>query len=479
MIATKNLIERTFPNKIEGVSSNNVNRVIKAVFQLLKETGIKFDKHEHAYYLLSKAGCKISSDGIVKFPLEVIEENLFHVPKCFKWWNRSGSESIEYGSGKTHFIADCKAPSYIDPYTGKKILSDQKGVGLLARLADALPDIDICGTPITTNDFLLDNINTVLNTSKPVLLLSGDDPEILKGTIEIATAVRGGKANLKEKPYFCTLISPEILHYPAFAIEEIKLCTENNIPIFMAEMAIGGVSSPVTIPGTLITCMASTLSGIILTQLFKKGHPCCEASFPTFMDPRTAGIGGLPENSMADMLRLEVCKKLNIPYSQQTALVSKYSKFNQDCVSEIAWNTGMLSTSSFDSFWGAGTLEAGLTYSPHCLVYANELASMSRKVWQGITVDENSIALDVIKEVKNGTYITEDHTAQNTRKGLWRSKYSAPKNNDVEKDLFERINESLLKILDTHEPESLSDRQLSEIENIKEKYNKVKVELTV
>ena len=472
MIATRETIDKVFPGKTEFISNRQVNKITNAVFQLLRDTGVKFDKHERAYRLLQKAGCKISSDGIVKFPIKVIEENLFNVPEIFRWWDRTGSKYIEYGSGKTFFIADCKAPNYIDPFTGQTKPSDQEGVKLLTKLADALPEIDICGTPITTNDFLQDNLNTILNTTKPLILLSGEDSKILKATIELGTALRGSRENLKNKPFFATIISPEILHFPKFAIDEIELCTEYNIPIFMAEMAVGGISSPVTIPGTLVLCMASTLSGIILTQLFKKGHPCNETSFPTFMDPATMGIGGFPENTMADMIRHEICTRLNIPFSQQTALVSRNSSFNQDCVAEINWNLGALTASKFDAFWGAGTMKAGLIYSPHSLVYANDLAAMQRKVWKGVDIDDNGLGLDVINKVKNGMYITEDHTIANIRKHLWMGKYSSHQNNDSEKDLFKRIEENTIKLLDKHNNEMLSVEKIKLLKEIAEKYKK-------
>lgn len=275
-------------NKI--LSEQEVTKIVKATFNFLQETGVKFDKHQQAYELLSKAGCDISQDGMVKFPAELIEKCLSHVPKTFKWWNRAGTEFLEYGAGKTFFIADTKAPNYIDPYTGERKLADQDSAALMVRLIDALPEMDICGTPITSNNFIADNATTIANTSKPVFLTSGDNSDILKATIELGTAIREGTENLKKKPYLATIISPEVLHYPDVVIEQIQLCAENNIPVFLATLPIGGVSSPVTIAGTLVVCLATILPGIVLAQLLKKGLPCNDTSFPTFMDPTTAGF---------------------------------------------------------------------------------------------------------------------------------------------------------------------------------------------
>jgi len=455
------------------LSDQEVDKIIKTTFNFLRETGVKFDKHEQAYELLSKAGCDISQDGMVKFPAGLIEKCLSYVPKTFKWWNRAGTEFIEYGAGKPCFIADTKAPNYIDPYTGERKPGNQDSAALMARLVDALPEMDICGTPISTDNFIADNATTIANRSKPVFLTSGDKSDILKATIELGAAVRGGTDNLKEKSYFATIISPEVLHYTDVVIEQIQLCAENNVPVFIGTMPIGGVSSPVTIAGTLVVCLASVLPGVVLAQLLKKGHPCNDSSFPTFMDPATAGIGGIPENTMADMARSQICRKLGLPLSQQTALAAMSSEFNQDSIAEVSWNFGELARFSFDAFWGAGCVDSGLAFSPHSLVYANELASLTRRVRKGVTVDDDSLALDEIKNVEPGMFIMEEHTALHARQDLWRGKYSMPlgqETTDRKKDLGERIGDHVKNLLDTHELEHLPESLHKALDSIVEKY---------
>ena len=236
-------------------------------------------------------------------------------------------------------------------------------------------------------------------------------------------------------------------------------------------MPIGGISCPVTKAGTLIVCLESTLPGIILAQLFKKGHPCVDSSFPAFMDPATAGVGGIPENSMADTIRSQICRKLGIPLSQQTGLAAVTPEFNQDCIAEMTWDFGRLSTSSFDSFFGAGCVDTGMVFSPHSLVYANELASAARRTWKGVPVDVENLASDQIENVKDGMYIMEEHTSLNMRKTLWRGKYILPlRGADGKKDLAGRIGDHLKNILETHKVEALPEAIQKSINAIVAKY---------
>ncbi len=59
---------RAFPNRMEIMSSQAVDKIIDVTLGYLEDTGVKFDSHEQAYDTLSKAGCDISSEGMVKFP---------------------------------------------------------------------------------------------------------------------------------------------------------------------------------------------------------------------------------------------------------------------------------------------------------------------------------------------------------------------------------------------------------------------------
>ena len=170
-------------------------------------------------------------------------------------------------------------------------------------------------------------------------------------------------------------------------------------------------------------CLATTFPGIVLAQLFKKGHPCTEASTPSFMDPATAAIRGIPENALADMAKLEVCRKLGPLVGQLSAFGAITPEFNQDAIAKITWDFGELATCAFDSFLAIGALDTGLVNSPKATVYANELASMARRVWRGIPVDDDSLAVDVIKSVGSGMYLTNTHSALHARKDLWRGKY--------------------------------------------------------
>lgn len=69
--------------------------------------------------------------------------------------------------------------------------------------------------------------------------------------------------------------------------------------------------------------------------------------------------------------------------------------------------------------YGMGMLEMGMTMSYESLLIDQEIVKMIRRVLQGIAVNKETIALDVIKKVgPAGNYLSERHTLKHMRTEL-------------------------------------------------------------
>ncbi|KUO51162.1 MAG: trimethylamine methyltransferase [Desulfitibacter sp. BRH_c19] len=112
--------------------------------------------------------------------------------------------------------------------------------------------------------------------------------------------------------------------------------------------------------------------------------------------------------------------------------------------------------------YGGGMLEMGLTMSFGQLVMDNEFIAMTRKVLEGIPVNDETLAVDVIKSVgARGHFLAEEHTIKHMRKlsqtkimdrrmrQFWTEKGS--------KDLATTCDERAREILETHKPDPLPD----------------------
>ncbi len=112
--------------------------------------------------------------------------------------------------------------------------------------------------------------------------------------------------------------------------------------------------------------------------------------------------------------------------------------------------------------YGGGMLEMGLTMSFGQLVMDNEIIAMTRKVLAGIPVNDETLAVDVIKNVgARGHFLGEEHTYRHMRS------LSAPQHIDRRmrryweesgsRDLASVCDEKARELLDSHWPAPLPE----------------------
>ena len=96
-----------------------------------------------------------------------------------------------------------------------------------------------------------------------------------------------------------------------------------------------------------------------------------------------------------------------------------------------------------------GSIDQGITYSPQSLLLCNDIAAMLRAMWQGTEVNDDTLALDLTREIGLfGTVLGHPHTARHCRTGLWDSPYFGANEplattDKPDEDLFARIDRDL------------------------------------
>ena len=121
--------------------------------------------------------------------------------------------------------------------------------------------------------------------------------------------------------------------------------------------------------------------------------------------------------------------------------------------------------------YGPGMLESGITFDFAQLVLDNEFVNMIKHTIKGITVDAESLAVDVIRAVGPfGNFLTQDHTLKYMRthsqpEFIDRSRMEKWKASGAN-DCYRRAAEKTRIILESHKPEPLPEKTLVEIRSI-------------
>ena len=122
--------------------------------------------------------------------------------------------------------------------------------------------------------------------------------------------------------------------------------------------------------------------------------------------------------------------------------------------------------------YGAGMLEAGMTFSFGQLVMDDEIAAMVKRIVNGVSLDDELMGLDLIKKVGIGNnFLTQRHTLNNIEteqvqatiidrrmRGAWEKRGS--------KSLIQSANQRAAELLRTHDPNPLSEDLIKELKRI-------------
>jgi len=241
-------------------------------------------------------------------------------------------------------------------------------------------------------------------------------------------------------------------------------------------MGIGGASAPMTIAGNIVNCFASDFTGLVLSQLLRKSSFCMVGSTIVFMDPMSGNIGAMNECTLAEMGKQQIGRYLGLPLHYSNAGVTLSKAFDQRAALDIAhtMTAGIFSQAACCVY--PGGIDGLQAYSLHALLLCNDLVGTARRMWRGIRVDDETLALDVTNNLgPHGDYLGEMHTAVHCRKEISPIKYFASKTFEAweqggRKDLKDLIDQDLRKILATHQPEPLPASVQDRLKDIVKKY---------
>ena len=170
-------------------------------------------------------------------------------------WSRDATRAIDIDAHHTWFMPGMTCIKVYDEVTGEPRDSTRADLATITRIADGLDNIDaVCvACKDVPNSTLRGEIGEFLcmmeNTTKPLEYLC-EWTRSLEAAIEMAAALRGGRAELAEKPYFLHIVTPLPLCYAAGHVEQIMIAARAGVPLSVGTIAIGGASTPITTAST-------------------------------------------------------------------------------------------------------------------------------------------------------------------------------------------------------------------------------------
>ncbi|MFX1509582.1 MAG: trimethylamine methyltransferase family protein [Promethearchaeota archaeon] len=467
--------------KFQLLSDEDVLRIHGESLSLLEKVGMKIQSQE-ALELLEKAGAQVDYEKEhAKFPSSLVEEQLKHAPSAIHMFSRDGNHAMTLEGDNIHFNPGSAATHLLDRKTGERHHPNTKDVIEFARVTDALSHIDVQSTALIPTDVppeLADRYrlyHVLLNSTKPIVTgtFTLDAFDDMRQMLE---AVVGGPEKLRKKPLAIFDTCPSApLQWSELTVHDLLQGAKAGIPIELISMPQLGATGPITIAGSLVLHNAESLSGVVLTQLAAKGSPVIYGGSPTAVDMQygTARLGAI-ESIMLTCAYSQMAKHYGLPTHGYLGLSD--AKIGADSQTGYEAATGVLlaAMAGINNIAGAGMLIFESTQSYEKLVIDDILAGMAKRFIQGVEINEDTLALNELREVGTGggDFLRLRHTLT-----WFRQEHFLP-GILVDRQPFEswqeqgslnsqdRARNRVQEILDSHKIQPLSKTQSHELDKI-------------
>jgi trimethylamine---corrinoid protein Co-methyltransferase len=249
------------------------------------------------------------------------------------------------------------------------------------------------------------------------LRISGP-PEELDSILKLAHIIAGGEAAYMERPFithhYCPCVSPLTMDFDS--TETLIYYAERGLPGHPTLVPNAGLTSPLTLAGTLVQGNAEFLAAVVLEQMVRPGKATIYSSLPTVADMRTGAYApGAIETGMLFMGVAQLARFYGVPCGGYIGLSN--AKVND---AQSGFETGMSGVAALLSgnhlFNMAGLLDALMSFDFAKAVIDDEIVAMLRRIQRGLELTEENFALDVIREVgPGGMFADHLHTLERMR----------------------------------------------------------------
>jgi len=454
--------------KLTYLTESQVKEIHAKALEILERAGVYFQSAE-VLKILEGKGCKVDySSGIAKFNPAFIEECLEKVPETFGLYDRDGNLAMVLGDGSFTFDPGSSGLYFLesDNLTARDNVADD--LRKVYLLTDALSGFGIQSTALAPSDVP----SSICDVYRVYLLLKNSTKPILTGAFgldgvdniaAVCAAVSGGLERLREKP--CVIFdvcSTAPLKWNDVSAHNLIDLARLGLPVETISCPIPGTASPVTLAGSLLIHLVETLSGIAVVQSVNPGNPMIFGGAPMTFDMRSATTSlNSVESSILAGCYAQIGRWYGIPVHCYAGLSdSKVVDAQAGLESGISGLAAVLGGAHIIS--GPGMLDFVNTLSLEKLVIDNEIAAMAKRIFRGIDVSEETLAVDLICETgQSGDYLTKSHTAKWFKKELYIPPLTIDKLNRTKwekggkTDIFDRAKKETEHILENHKPKPL------------------------
>jgi len=409
--------------RMEVLEKDEIERIDTISMRILAELGVSIHS-EKVCLMLENEGCTQNRDGRVLIPEDLVRSAVSNRSgRTVLLASRDKEHDILIPSGRT-FMANGGEAVYVkNLITGEEHTSTLDDVIDFTILADKLPQVDFLWTmsgateqPPHFKEIM--ELGAAFKHSTKHYQGGALSAEQAKAMIGMASALSCGAKELEKRPIFSAVqcpISP-LTFEKGVAEAQVELARA-GIPVVAMSAPIAGITSPVTLTGTIAQTNAENLASLVISQVGKKGAPFIYSSDSSPADMKT---GSIDYGGIESPLMHAGCGQMGRHYGLPTMVAGATIAEASMLLGTIQEGVPLMIVEalvSSDLGSAFGGIDDALGASLEQLVVDAWIWEYAREFARDFRGDEEAISFETIRAaVRGGSYLSQSHTMRNFRK---------------------------------------------------------------
>lgn len=408
---------------LNTLTEQEIVKIVEFAIRILDEVGMKIE-HKRMCRHLAEHGVQWDGEFRVHFPRKLIEE---HIEKE----RRPAGQAFGEPAYKAEGGISGYPIRYVDPVDLKVKQHTASTVADLTRVADFLPNIAGIGSVGVPSDvppllrpfwmrYLTWRYAGQTLSNSYVIWDATLCPYILE-FVQTVAAMEPQQGTFEQRWLRANnyLISP--LTYSHAEAEQFVWFWERGYRCTIGNLLSIGGSTPVTLAGAIGMGLAEAMALSFLHKAFYGDKGLYLHTMMAPLDMRTGYMPyGRPEQMLTSIAASQICDYLGT--DDAGGVFQGTAAKGPDI--ELGLNKGFASGLNLalfgDASYGFGLYSTDEVSDPRQIVIENDFVDSMKRVQRGFEVNDQTLPLDVVKEVgPGGEFTSHPHTLEHFRKELW------------------------------------------------------------
>ena len=392
-------------NFFSYLTDDDIRYVHDASLEILEQVGLLV-RNEKARKRFAQHGAIVDHETeMVRIPAPVIEKYRVLVPPTITLRGRDPAFDVTFPRKLPVIATASSAPDIVDPVSGVTRRSRSDDIARIAHLVNELPGYDVFSISTLADDapkdqFSLTRFYSALKNCVKPCRTSVYNIREAEQVIKLGELIAGSKQAFWERPFinfgYCAIVSPLTMDFDS--TETLMYFAEKGITAYGTIAPMGGLSTPLSLPGMLVMMNAEWLAAAVLAQMSKAGTAQIYNFLPVFADMRDGAYApGAIEVGMMNSAVCQMARFYKVPAGGYLGLTnSKVADAQSGFEKGMSPLMGALSGADFIVM--GGLQDALMSFDFGQATIDNEIALMIKRVREGFGFSKQSASLQEIKD---------------------------------------------------------------------------------